>query len=50
MLLIAEIYFDLRNNFISKFENIIIYKGLDKLRKLLLKLGFWNQTYLITIK
>ena len=50
MLLIVEIYFDLRNNLISKFQNIIIYKGLDKLRKLLLKLGFLNQTYLITIK
>ena len=40
MLLLVEIYFDLRNNLISKFENIIIFECLDKLRKLLLKLGF----------
>ena len=40
MLLLIEIYLDLRNNLITKINNIIVYKGLDKLIKLLLKLGF----------
>ena len=47
MLLIVEIYFDLRYNLIC---NIIIPKGLDKLIKLLLKLGIVNKMNLIIIK
>jgi hypothetical protein len=50
MLLIVEIYFDLINNLIGIICNIIIIKGLDKLIKLLLKLGFWYKMNLITIK
>ena len=38
------------NNFITKIDNIIIFKGLDILNKLLLKLGFWNKTNLIIMK
>ena len=40
MLLIIEMYFDLRNNLIRIIQNIIITKGLNKLIKVLLKLGF----------
>ena len=38
------------NNLITKINVIIIFKGLDILNKLLLKLGFWNKTNLIIIK
>ena len=40
MLLIIEMYFDLINNLIRIIQNIIITKGLNKLIKVLLKLGF----------
>ena len=40
MLLIIEMYFDLRNNLIRIIYNIIIIKGLNKLIKVLFKLGF----------
>ena len=38
------------NNLITKINIIIIFKGLDILNKLLLKLGFWNKTNLIILK
>ena len=38
------------NNLITKINIIIIFKGLDILNKLLLKLGFLNKTILIIIK
>ena len=38
------------NNLITKIDNIIIFKGLDILNKLLLKLGFLNKTNLIILK
>ena len=38
------------NNLITKIDNIFIFKGLDILNKLLLKLGFWNKTNLIIFK
>ena len=38
------------NNLITKINIIIIFKGLDILNKLLLKLGFLNKTNLIIIK
>ena len=38
------------NNLITKIDNIFIFKGLDILNKLLLKLGFWNKTNLIILK
>ena len=38
------------NNLITKIDNIFIFKGLDILNKLLLKLGFLNKTNLIIIK
>ena len=50
MLLIVEIYFDLRNNLVIIISNIFIPKGLDKLIKLLLKLGFIYKMKLIIIK
>lgn len=38
------------NNLITKIDNIFIFKGLDILNKLLLKLGFLNKTNLIILK
>ena len=38
------------NNLITKINIIIIFKGLDILNKLLLKLGFLNKTNLIILK
>ena len=38
------------NNLITKINIIIIFKGLDILNKLLLKLGFLNKTILIILK
>ena len=38
------------NNLITKIDNIFIFKGLDILNKLLLKLGFLNKTNLIIFK
>ena len=38
------------NNLITKIDNIFIFKGLDILNKLLLKLGFLNKTILIILK
>ena len=38
------------NNLITKIDNIIIFKGLDILNKLLFKLGFLNKTNLIIFK
>ena len=38
------------NNLITKINIIIIFKGLDILNKLLLKLGFLNKTNLIIFK
>ena len=38
------------NNLITKINVIIIFKGLDILNKLLLKLGFLNKTNLIILK
>ena len=38
------------NNLITKINTIIIFKGLDKLNNLLLKLGFWNKTNLLILK
>ena len=38
------------NNLITKINIIIIFKGLDILNKLLLKLGFLNKTILIIFK
>ena len=38
------------NNLITKINIIIIFKGLDILNKLLLKLGFLNKTNLLIIK
>ena len=50
MLFIVEIYFDLRNNLIRIICNTIIPKGLDKLIKLLLKLGIEYKMNLIIVK
>ena len=49
MLLLSEIYFDLENNIITNLDNIINI-SLDKLIKLLLKLGFWYIMNLIIMK
>ena len=38
------------NNLITKINIIIIFKGLDILNKLLLKLGFLNKTNFLILK
>ena len=38
------------NNLITKIDNIIIFKGLDILNKLLFKLGFLNKTNFLIFK
>ena len=38
------------NNLITKIDNIFIFKGLDILNKLLLKLGFLNKTNFLILK
>ena len=50
MLFVVEIYFDLRNNLVRIISNIFIPKGLDKLIKLLLKLGFIYKMKFIIVK